>query len=87
MDVVSQVRSIFLEVCKNSKNCKEDYEIHTGIVERLALKLAERFKADKKVVELSALLHDIGRIKHDTGKDQLQHAQRDHRTQARHQTP
>jgi len=63
MTVVEEVRKIFIKACKNSSIFQEDYEIHTKIVEKLALKLAEKFNANKEIVHLSALLHDIGRVK------------------------
>jgi len=68
MTVVEEVRKIFIKACKNSSIFQEDYEIHTKIVEKLALKLAEKFNANKEIVHLSALLHDIGRVKFG-GKD------------------
>jgi len=63
MTVIEEVRKIFIKTCKNSSIFQEDYEIHTKIVEKLALKLAEKFNANKEIVHLSALLHDIGRVK------------------------
>lgn len=47
---------------------KDDWDLHIKIVVKYALHLAEVEKADKEVVELAALLHDIGRIKFG-GKD------------------
>jgi uncharacterized protein len=38
-----------------------DWKYHIPLVKAYALKLAEQLKADKEVVEIAALLHDIGR--------------------------
>jgi len=62
MELIDKVREIVIEACKNSSFSREDYETHTGVVERLSFKLAKELKADEEIVHLSALLHDIGRI-------------------------
>jgi len=45
-NVVREVRKIFIESCKSSRYFKEDYEIHTGVIERISLYLAEKFNAN-----------------------------------------
>jgi len=40
---------------------KGDYKYHVSIVVKDALKLAEMKKADKEIVEMAALMHDLGR--------------------------
>ena len=63
MKIVEKVREYVISTCRNL-NRMSDYEFHISIVEDLGLKLAENFKADKEIVQISALLHDIGRIKY-----------------------
>lgn len=57
------------EVRKLVKNKFEerDWKYHIVVVVKYAKKLAEKYKVNKEIVELAALLHDIGRvdIKHD----------------------
>lgn len=43
------------------KKHKKEYFCHVQFVVKLGLKLAEEHNGDKKVVEISCLLHDIGR--------------------------
>ncbi len=62
-NVIEEVRKAFIEACKSSRYFKEDYEVYTGVVEKLSLYLAEKFNANKLVVQLAAILHDIGRIR------------------------
>ncbi|MBR9679170.1 MAG: HD domain-containing protein [Nanoarchaeota archaeon] len=46
------------------KECnKEDWKYHIQLVRHYSLKLAKILNADLEIVEISALLHDIGRIK------------------------
>jgi len=46
------------------KTCKEgDWKYHILVVVKYARKLAKIYKADEEIVELAALLHDIGRTK------------------------
>jgi len=42
---------------------EEDWKYHILIVEKYAKILADKLGADKEIVELAVLLHDIGRIK------------------------
>lgn len=46
---------------------EDDWKYHIVPVVKYAKKLAKKYKVDKEIVELAALLHDIGRvdIKHD----------------------
>jgi putative nucleotidyltransferase with HDIG domain len=53
---IEQVRKIAEE-----RYTKEDYDYHILPVLKNSLLLANKLNADKKVVEVSALLHDIGR--------------------------
>lgn len=58
MDYVSKIRKYVI-----SKHSENDYKYHISVVVKNALKLAEIKKADKEIVEMAALLHDIGRVK------------------------
>jgi len=40
---------------------KEDYNNHIKVVVKNALKLADIKNADKEIIEIASLLHDIGR--------------------------
>ena len=51
-----------IEILKNS-GCSEKVIIHCKAVRDLAVRIAEKANADVKLVEISALLHDIGRSK------------------------
>ena len=42
---------------------EDDWKYHILLVRKYSLQLAEMLKADKEIVEISALLHDIGRQK------------------------
>ncbi len=46
-----------------SRHSENDYKYHVSIVVESALKLAKIKKADLEIVEISALLHDVGRAK------------------------
>lgn len=50
---------------------EEDYKYHTLLVVKYAKKLAEIYNADLELVEIAALLHDIGRA--DIEKDPIHH--------------
>lgn len=53
---------------------KNDYDFHISIVVKNALKLAELLNADKEIVEIAALMHDLGRAKGiKTGEDNNHH--------------
>ena len=51
-----------IEILKNS-GCSEKVIQHCKAVRDLAVRIAEKANADVKLVEISALLHDIGRSK------------------------
>lgn len=53
---ISQVRDYVI-----SMHTENDYKYHVSIVVKSALKLAKIKKADFEIVEISALLHDVGR--------------------------
>lgn len=57
MNRVSRIRRLVKERFEES-----DWKYHVLPVVKYAKKLAKKYKADKEVVELAALLHDIGRV-------------------------
>jgi putative nucleotidyltransferase with HDIG domain len=61
--MIEEVRAI---VKKESE--KVDWDNHLKIVVKYAKILAEELKQDEELIEIAALLHDIGRIRHG-GKD------------------
>ena len=67
MDTVEAIRNEVLEEIEKYKNESEDYydfwEEHIKYVVSEALALADEYDADKEIVELGALLHDIALIK------------------------
>ncbi len=42
----------------------DDWNYHIKLVVKNAKKLAKQYKADQEIVEISALLRDIGRVRH-----------------------
>jgi uncharacterized protein len=56
------VKKVEKYVYDNSPYSDAEYRAHVESVRKHALKLAEKLKADKTVVEVSALLHDTGKI-------------------------
>lgn len=46
-----------------SKHTKNDYRFHVSVVVECALDLSRKMNADLEIVEIAALLHDIGRAK------------------------
>ncbi len=50
-------------LCKEYKDDPKLWENHVQLVRKYALRLAKVEKADKEVVEIAALLHDIGKSK------------------------
>lgn len=56
MDVIEESRKFFLEKVKNMP----DVISHTERVIKYALFLCERENANKKIVEIAAILHDVG---------------------------
>ena len=55
-NIIEKVREIV-----KKEHESEDFKYHISVVVKNALKLAEIKKANKEIVELGALLHDIGR--------------------------
>lgn len=60
--MIRKIEAIVKESCKKS-GWKYQYN-HFKMVRNYALLLSKKYNANKKVVELAALLHDIGRIKY-----------------------
>ncbi|MBW2968377.1 HD domain-containing protein [Candidatus Woesearchaeota archaeon] len=60
------VRKVRELVC--SEFPEDDWKFHVSVVYGYAVDLAEKLSADMEIVQLSALLHDIGRLRHG-GKD------------------
>lgn len=67
MDIIESIRQEVIE--RNKDHIEEDrfdmYDDHIRYVVKNALELAEKFHADKEIVELGALLHDIAIITDD----------------------
>ena len=62
---IKEIANFVKEACFKSKwKYKKWQWDHVVLVRKHALKLADKVKADKKIVEVAALLHDIGRIKY-----------------------
>jgi len=59
--MIETVREIVKSECKQRD--WNDWEYHIKFVVKHSKFLAEKLNADKEVVELAALLHDIGRVK------------------------
>ena len=55
--MISKIREIV-----KKEHEKEDYENHILVVVKNALKLAEMKNADKEIIEIAALMHDLGRV-------------------------
>ncbi len=62
-ELKSKVEKFARRYCKKDSEDKKLWENHVQLVKKFALKLAKIEKADKDVVEISALLHDIGKDK------------------------
>jgi putative nucleotidyltransferase with HDIG domain len=62
-DVRKKVEEFAKKYCMKDPEDSKLWENHVQLVRKFALKLAKIEKADKDVVEISALLHDIGKYK------------------------
>jgi uncharacterized protein len=62
MNNIKKIENIVREACKKSER-EYQFKYHILIVRKYAILLAKKYKANRKVVELVALLHDIGRLK------------------------
>jgi len=60
--MIEKVRNYVIETCEKL-NRIEDYKYHISVVEEICVNLAKRFNANEEILRISALLHDIGRIK------------------------
>lgn len=61
--MIEDIRNEFIQISKNYEN-KTGYnywEEHVIYVVKIAVSLAERIGADKEIVEISAILHDIAK--------------------------
>lgn len=72
MDIVEIVRTHVLEKYSQKKDYQGmiTYNIHVQYVVKYAKELAQRLNGDEEIVEIAALLHDIGRI---DGTDENHH--------------
>jgi uncharacterized protein len=72
MNIVEKVREHVLEKYSNRKDYQgmTTYDVHVRFVVKYAKELAKRLNADEEIVEIAALLHDIGRI---DGKNEDHH--------------
>ena len=55
---INKIRKLVKRTCEDG-----DWKYHMLVVVKYAKKLAKIYKADEEIVELAALLHDIGRTK------------------------
>jgi uncharacterized protein len=65
MSIVKTIRNGVLSRSEKYKNEVENYDFwkeHISLVVKNALELAEKYDADKEIVELGALLHDIALV-------------------------
>ncbi len=62
--ITEEISKVVEKVCYSKKNVHSPtaWTHHICIVRKLALQLADKLKADKEIVELAALLHDIGSV-------------------------
>ena len=60
--MIEKVRNYVIETCEKL-NRIEDYQYHISVVEEICINLAKRFNVNEEILRISALLHDIGRIK------------------------
>ena len=58
-----KIRELVKKEFKKSDWYESDWVYHILPVVKYAKKLAKIYKVDEEVVELAALLHDIGRVK------------------------
>lgn len=63
MDIISQIKDEVLRINNEYINSSDDnfnfWEQHIKYVVHEAIQLAEKYNADKEIVELGALLHDV----------------------------
>ncbi|MDD3301927.1 MAG: HD domain-containing protein [Candidatus Gracilibacteria bacterium] len=72
----NKIKQIIKEAKKISKKAKGSHDWdHTMRVCNLCLKIGEKENADLEVLEIAAILHDIGRIKQDKCKGKVCHAE------------
>ena len=74
MTITEQIKE---ELLKRTNSVKEEdkydfWEDHIKYVVKNALELADAYNADKEIVELGALLHDIAIMAHKLMKNYLQ---------------
>jgi HD superfamily phosphodiesterase len=60
--MIEKVREYVIETYEKS-NRIEDYKYHISVVEEICANLAKRFNIDEEILRISALLHEIGKIK------------------------
>lgn len=63
-NLIEEIRKFVERESKNPNNWwgEEFYDLHIVSVHKYAKKLAEKLKADLEIVEIAALLHDVGSI-------------------------
>ena len=74
MDILSQIRSEAKSQLESSK-ASHDWE-HTERVYQLCVHIGQKEHADMEIVQLAALLHDIGRKHEDESKGKICHAEK-----------
>lgn len=60
---IKKIEDFAKEYCKKDKEDPELWEGHVQLVRKYAIKLAEIENVDRDVVEIAAILHDIGKDK------------------------
>ncbi|MFH1316651.1 MAG: HD domain-containing protein [Candidatus Woesearchaeota archaeon] len=61
-DKINEIKSMVLNLCKDKR---WDWKGHIEYVVNKSLELADKYDADKEIVEISAWLHDIRKLKND----------------------
>lgn len=60
-ELIAQIEKFARKYCKRDPDYNGEFWSHVQLVREFALRLAEIEGADKQIVEIAALLHDIGR--------------------------
>jgi len=84
-DIVNAVRQQVLEISEKYQREVQDYDFwreHVKLVVDNALDLAEKFGADREIVEISAMLHDIALMCRTADDDYVEVKKNHHETGA-----
>jgi uncharacterized protein len=63
-DIINELKKLVENQCKESSNVfgYESWTHHINIVYKYSMMLSDKLKADKEIVQISALLHDIASV-------------------------